>query len=127
MVEVMIIRPEQEVGMGCCGGICSDRDGLIHMQDEFKHHEDDREALGKLYQETEREYGDLVQITFLDPRNVLAIFLYFLKQVKERHLSLIKAGKYILFHMKYNAIFINGKLVEDHEAYKRKLQAEAGG
>lgn len=122
MVEVMIIRPEKEIGMGCCGGVCSDKDGLVHMEDEFKHHDQDRERLGQLYQKTMNEYGDRVNVTFIDPRNVLAIGIYFMKQVKEKNITFFKAFRHLLFHMKYNAVFINGKLTENLNDYDTQLR-----
>lgn len=122
MVEVMIIRPEKEIGMGCCGGVCSDKDGLVHMEDEFKHHDQDRERLGQLYQKTMNEYGDRVNVTFIDPRNVLAIGIYFMKQVKEKNITFFKAFRHLLFHMKYNAVFINGELTENLNDYDTQLR-----
>jgi hypothetical protein len=122
MIEVMIIRPEKEIGMGCCGGVCSDEDGFIHMEDEFKHHDEDREQLGKLYQQTLNDYGDQVQITFLDPRNVLAIGMYFFKQAKERRISFSASLRHFFFHMKYNAIFVNGKMVKGLNDYHTQLR-----
>lgn len=122
MIEVMIIRPEKEVGMGCCGGICSDPDGLVDMKDEFKHHDDDREKLRKMYQQTHEKYGELVQIGYLDPRNLLAMIVYFAKHVKKGDISILRAVHSTLFHIKYNAIFINGQFVEQQD-YEAKVES----
>ncbi|ARI76487.1 hypothetical protein [Halobacillus mangrovi] len=122
MVEVMILRAEKEIGMGCCGGVCSDKDALVHMEDEFKHHDEDRQNLGELYRKTMTDYGDQVEITFLDPRNVLAITVYFLKQVKERQISPFTACRHFFFHMKYNAIFVNGRMVDGLNDYHTQLR-----
>ncbi|UOR11036.1 hypothetical protein [Halobacillus amylolyticus] len=113
MVEIMIIRAEKEIGMGCCGGICGD--GFIEMKDEFKHHDPDRQLMGEFYRRLEATYGDQILINFLDPRNIFAIGMYFMKQVKDRHIPLFKAIKHFSLHIKYNAVFINGKYTEDLE------------
>ncbi|QAS53665.1 hypothetical protein [Halobacillus litoralis] len=121
MFEIMIIRPEKEIGMGCCGGVCSDPDGLVHMEEEFKHHDEDRRRLGVLYQKTMEEYED-VHISYLDPRNLLAIAAYFFKHIKRGNVPLLKALHSMLFHMKYYAVFIDGKYVKNESEYKLMLQ-----
>ncbi len=123
MVEVMIIRPEKEVGMGCCGGICSDPEAFIHMDDEFKHHDDDRQRLGYLYQKTEQEYGEQVDVMFFDPRNLLAIALYFWKQGRWGRIRWLQALSHFVLHIRYNAIFINGHLVMNEGEYEKELKA----
>ncbi|MCA0984709.1 hypothetical protein LCL89_11695 [Halobacillus yeomjeoni] len=121
---MMIIRPEKEIGMGCCGGVCSDEDGLVHMEDEFKHHDEERMRLGEIYQRTLNEYGDRVDIIFLDPRNLLAILMYFVKQARKKQINKRTALKNILFHMKYGAIFINGRMTESFSDYERQLRIQ---
>ncbi|WP_226580690.1 hypothetical protein [Halobacillus litoralis] len=124
MVDVMMIRPEKEIGMGCCGGICSDPDGLIHMEDEFSHHDEDRRRLQVIYQTTNEQFGDEVDINFLDPRNLLAVFVYFTRHVKKRNITLVKALKYTVFHIKYNAVFIDGELVNSQADYEERLKTK---
>ncbi|WP_163527625.1 hypothetical protein [Halobacillus ihumii] len=114
MINLMIIRAEKEIGMGCCGGICGD--GFIKMTDEFKHHDQDRLLMGKFYRNMKQTYGENISITFLDPRNILAIGVYFLQQVKDRHITAMEAVKHFTLHIKYNAVFINGKLTENLES-----------
>ncbi|UOQ45610.1 hypothetical protein MUN89_06625 [Halobacillus salinarum] len=122
MIEVMIVRPEKEIGMGCCGGICSDQDGLVNMDNEFSHHDDDRSYLGELYLQTKEKYGSRVHVTFVDPRNLLAIFTYFLLEVKKRHIPFSAACLRFLKDIKYNAIFINGTLVDEPDTYHHYIQ-----
>ncbi|WP_079528716.1 hypothetical protein [Halobacillus hunanensis] len=114
MIHLMIIRAEKEIGMGCCGGICGD--GFIKMADEFKHHDQDRLLMGEFYRNMKQTYGENISITFLDPRNILAIGVYFLQQVKGRYITMMEAVKHLTLHIKYNAVFINGKLTENLES-----------
>ncbi|WP_431802788.1 hypothetical protein [Halobacillus andaensis] len=107
MVKIIMLRAEREIGMGCCGGVCGE--GFIEMKDEFKHHEADRQRLGKLYQVLTEKYGDQVHITYLDPRNMFAILIYFGKQWKNKQISLLQLIRNLFLHMKYNAVFVNGK------------------
>ncbi|MCP3027385.1 hypothetical protein [Halobacillus sp. A5] len=110
MVEIMILRAEKEIGMGCCGGVCGE--GFIEMRDEFKHHEKDRIQLGELYQYLSTKFGDQIQITYLDPRNVLIIGAYFIKQWRKGHITFLHAFNNVTRQIKYNAIFVNGKYSE---------------
>ncbi|WP_173918392.1 hypothetical protein [Halobacillus sp. Marseille-Q1614] len=111
MVEVMIIRAEKEIGLGCCGGICSD--GFVEMKDEFAYLDEDRQRLGVLYRKLNDQYKSQLHITFLDPRNLLAIQHYFYKHVKQGNLSIIEALKNLLLRVKYYAVFINGHYAEE--------------
>ncbi|MFC7060882.1 hypothetical protein [Halobacillus seohaensis] len=115
MVEIMIIRAEKEIGMGCCGGICEE--GIVNMSNEFKHHDDDREQMGQLYQRLDEKYGEQIHITFLDPRNLFALAGYFIKQVKNHHISPLEALKNFSSHIRYNALFINGQYSEKSQNY----------
>ncbi|MFG6147142.1 hypothetical protein [Halobacillus sp. B23F22_1] len=110
MVEVVIIRPEKEIGMGCCGGVCGE--GFIEMKDEFNHHDEDRQRMGELYRALSNQFGNQIEITYVDPRNLFAIALYFIKQLKYRHITLIEAAENLIRHIKYNAVFVNGKYSE---------------
>ncbi|MCP3030973.1 hypothetical protein LF817_06410 [Halobacillus sp. A1] len=120
MVEIMILRAEKEVGMGCCGGICGE--GLVEMKDEFSHHDEDRLKLGELYQELKEKHGDKVNISFLDPRNIIAIGFYFLKQTKQKNISILEGMNNFIFQMKYNAVFINGKHSEHEQDYDTLIE-----
>ncbi|MFQ3545487.1 hypothetical protein Q7A53_15495 [Halobacillus rhizosphaerae] len=122
MVEVLIIRPEKEIGMGCCGGICDDEDGLVSMKDAFNHHKEDRENLGNLYNKTRDKYGNEVSVTFVDPRNLLAISVYFVKRIRNRHISLAEAIKHILLDIKYNAVFVDGTRTDNLSNYDQLIQ-----
>ncbi|MBX0357567.1 hypothetical protein [Halobacillus sp. Nhm2S1] len=121
MKEIMIIRPEKEIGMGCCGGICSDDDGFIDMKEEFKHHDQDREKLGEWYRDNQ---GEGIHVDYVDPRNLLAILVYFIKHVKAGHVSIWSALRSIFFRMRYNSLFINGKWIENKEgeAWKKSFR-----
>ncbi|WP_406944737.1 hypothetical protein ACJA3J_17425 [Halobacillus sp. SY10] len=121
MKEIMIIRPEKEIGMGCCGGICSDDDGFINMKEEFKHHDQDREKLGEWYRDNE---GEGVQVDYVDPRNLVAILLYFIKHLKRGNISIGNAFRSVLFRMRYNSMFINGRWIENKEgeAWRRSFR-----
>ncbi|MFD1019758.1 hypothetical protein [Thalassobacillus hwangdonensis] len=115
MVEIIVLRPEKEIGMGCCGGLCGDRDGLINMENEFAHHDDSRLRLGEWYRSMTDLYGEKVDITFIDPRNTLAILMYFGIQVKRGNVTAWRALRHVLMDMKYDAIFMNGRLTSNEE------------
>lgn len=107
--DVMIIRPEKEIGMGCCGGICSDPDAFVHMEDAFAHHDKGREMLGEWYRRIVMGQENEWKVDDVDPRNLLAIVVYFAKHVKAGNISVFRALRSILFRMKYYTLFINGE------------------
>lgn len=122
MIEIMMIRPEKEIGMGCCGGICEDEGALINMKNEFNHYDSERKRLGQLYRETMDAYQDQVTITYFDPRNILAIGGYFFKQILKRQINVMEAFRCLFVKMKYGAIFVNGKFVDNENEYVEKTQ-----
>jgi hypothetical protein len=107
--DVMIIRPEKEIGMGCCGGICSDPYGFVHMESEFEHHDKGREKLGEWYRNNVIGQENEWKVNYVDPRNLLAIVVYFAKHVKAGNISFLSAFQSLLFRMKYYTLFINGE------------------
>ncbi|MEQ6388563.1 hypothetical protein RZN22_04460 [Bacillaceae bacterium S4-13-58] len=94
------------------------------MKDEFAYMEKDRANLGELYLQTNSQFGDEVGITFLDQRNLLSILFYFFHQVKKKKIGLISALKNIFFHLKLNAVFINGKYLKNLENYDTLILEE---
>ena len=112
--DVMIIRPEKEIGMGCCGGICSDEDGFVNMKEEFEHLDKDRERLGEWYRQQVMGQENEWKVDYVDPRNLLAIVMYFAKHVKSGNISIFSAFRSILFRMRYNALFIDGEWKQEN-------------
>lgn len=92
------------------------------MSDQFNHHNEDRRKMGELYLETEAKYGENVSITFLDPRNIFAIIIYFFQHARRGNISLREAVVHVFMHVKFNAIFVNGYYVKDKENYNRYLK-----
>ncbi|MCA1021231.1 hypothetical protein [Halobacillus litoralis] len=120
MVDVLMIRAEKEIGMGCCGGICSDPDGLIHMEDEFSHHDEERRELQQLYQKT-LDIDPEIHVQFIDPRNLLGIAAYFLQQHCRGSISLRQGAASLLLHIKYRAVFVNGEYIGSLDRYEERL------
>lgn len=91
------------------------------MSDQFKHHDEDRIRLGELYRYTEEKYGSHVSVTFLDPRNLLAIAGYFMQHARRKHISIREAITNFSLHVKFDAIFINGRYLKNIEQYDHQI------
>lgn len=84
------------------------------MTDSFDDNRKERQELGYLYRHTKDKFGDKVDIIYLDPRNLLMIYFYFMKHVKKGNIKLGIAILHLLMHLKRGAIFINGVYVKDN-------------
>ncbi|MBN8235293.1 hypothetical protein JF544_08515 [Halobacillus kuroshimensis] len=120
MIDVMMMRAEKEIGMGCCGGICSDPDGLINMEDEFSHHDEERKKLQQLYLKT-LEIDPDINIQFMDPRNLLAAAAYFWQQQRRGRIPRRRALTSLLLHSTYGAVFVNGEYIASAGRYEERL------
>lgn len=120
MIDVMMMRAEKEIGMGCCGGICSDPDGLINMEDEFSHHDEERKNLQQLYLMT-LEIDPDINIQFIDPRNLLAAAAYFWQQQRRGRITRRRALASFLLHSTYGAVFVNGEYTASAGRYEERL------
>ncbi|TFB15078.1 hypothetical protein E3U55_12560 [Filobacillus milosensis] len=89
------------------------------MSDEFKHLEGSRNQLGELYVNWKEKYGDQISINYVDPRNTSMIASYLFKQRKKGNISLFDAIKHLLFHVKLDAIFVNGYYLENKDDFDK--------
>ncbi|MFG6121176.1 hypothetical protein [Thalassobacillus sp. B23F22_16] len=87
------------------------------MSDDFKHHEQDRIDMGRIYRQILIDYGDKVNIIFLDPRNLLSIAGYFITQANKGNISWLEGLSHFFLHIKFNAIFIDGQYLRDSNNY----------
>ncbi|UII58474.1 hypothetical protein LS684_23070 (plasmid) [Cytobacillus spongiae] len=92
------------------------------MEQDFTHHQKERVSLGELYRESIDTYGEKVSIIYCDPRNFLSIFIYFIRQAGRKKLPLHKVAFSILFHIKREAIFINGHFLKEKREYHPAIQ-----
>ncbi|GEL77120.1 hypothetical protein [Tenuibacillus multivorans] len=89
------------------------------MSDEFKHLEKGRSELGEFYLELKEQYGDEVSITYMDPRNISMIVGYLVKQKQKGRIAWLDILKHLCFHVKLNAIFINGYYLENTDDFDK--------
>ncbi|MBN8193112.1 hypothetical protein JI667_13250 [Bacillus sp. NTK074B] len=87
------------------------------MKHDFSHHDHERRLLGRLYCETAEKYGEAVSIIYCDPRNMLTIVYYMGRQVRRKGIPFFTACYSVLFHIKREAIFINGHYLRDKQSY----------
>lgn len=82
----------------------------------------ERQSIGRIYRKITEEYGEKVTIQFVDPRNLLFIWIYFFQQIRRNNISILNMLKNIYFHIKINAVFINGIYVKDHLEYDKIIE-----
>ncbi|WP_028782943.1 hypothetical protein [Thalassobacillus devorans] len=92
------------------------------MSEEFKHHDKDRKDMGEIYRQTLIDYGDKVDISFLDPRNLLSIAAYFIKHIKAGNITSWEGFTHFFLHIKFNAVFINGRYLKDFNNYDKLIK-----
>ncbi|MBW3114430.1 MULTISPECIES: hypothetical protein [Bacillaceae] len=92
------------------------------MKHDFSHHDHERSLLAGLYCETAEKYGEAVQIIYCDPRNMLSIVYYMGRQVWRKQIPFFTACYSLLFHIKREAIFINGHYLSDKRMYHATIQ-----
>jgi hypothetical protein len=91
------------------------------MPATFKDAKLERENLGSLYRELDRKYGERITIFYLDPRNIIIMFSYFLKNTVRKKISVSEAIKG-LYNVKREAIFVDGKFVKNAKECNRLIE-----
>ena len=92
------------------------------MKETFKENRMERELIGRFYRKINQEYGEKVNVQFVDPRNLLFIWIYFFQQIKRNNISFLRMLKNVYFHIKRDAVFINGTYVENHLRYDKIIE-----
>lgn len=104
--EIMVIRMTPQVGGDCCGGLADDE--FICMSDTFVDVRAEMEQIGVVYRRIHQQYGDEIDVTYLDPRNNFAILGYLLRRWKGRFIHFPEFCKSLFFGIRRGAFFYNG-------------------
>ena len=110
--SVILIR-EWETQMsssGCCGRL--EGDFLVQQGGErcFPERRSAMEAMGPLYRDLRTRYGDALEITVVDPRNLISVLALLVRDTRAHGISILSALG-TLFRIKLNTVVVNGRLI----------------
>ena len=109
--SVILIR-EWETQMsssGCCGRL--EGDFLLQRGERcFPERRAVMEAMGPLYRDLRSRYGAALEITVVDPRNLISVIALLLRDARAHHVGILDALR-TLFRLKVNTVVVNGRLL----------------
>ena len=109
--SVILIR-EWEMQMsssGCCGRL--EGDFLVQRGERcFPERRAVMEAMGPLYRDLRARYGDKLEITVVDPRNLISVIALLVRDARAHRVGILDALR-TLFRLKVNTVVVNGHLL----------------
>jgi hypothetical protein len=68
------------------------------------------EAMGPLYRDLRSRYGDDLEITVVDPRNLISVLALLVRDTRAHGLGILSALG-TMFRIKLNTVIVNGRLI----------------
>jgi hypothetical protein len=94
---------------GCCGRL--EGDFLMQGGERcFPERRSAMEAMGPLYRDLRSRYGSAVEITVVDPRNLISVVPLLIRDAHAHGIGLLEALR-TLFRIKMNTVVVNGRLL----------------
>lgn len=109
--SVILVREweQQMSSSGCCGRL--EGDFLAPGgQRCFPERRDIMERMGPLYRELRSRYGDDIEVTVVDPRNMVTMFSLLARDVRA-HGTPIRDVLSTLFRYSVTSVIVNGRLI----------------
>ena len=113
MHRIILVREwdSQTAASGCCGRL-GGADNELGDPDTYKHNRDEMEKMGKVYRALREElFDEEVEMTVVDPRNMVWLIPSVLKDARKRGLSIRETFKQINKGVSYNAVILDGKVL----------------
>jgi len=109
--SVILIREweSQMSSSGCCGRLGGD---FLEQRGErcFPERRAAMEAMGPLYRDLRSRYGDDLEITVVDPRNLISVLALLVRDTRAHGLGILSALG-TMFRIKLNTVIVNGRLI----------------
>jgi len=94
---------------GCCGRL--EGDFLVQRGERcFPERRSAMEAMGPLYRDLRSRYGTAVEITVVDPRNLISVVALLMRDVRAHGVGILSVLG-TLFRIKLNTVIVNGRLI----------------
>ena len=94
---------------GCCGRL--EGDFLVQRGERcFPERRSAMEAMGPLYRDLRSRYGAAVEITVVDPRNLISVVALLMRDVRAHGVGILSVLG-TLFRIKLNTVIVNGRLI----------------
>ncbi|WP_349409621.1 hypothetical protein [Pseudalkalibacillus sp. SCS-8] len=100
------------------------------MKEQFEDDLDEMRETGKIYQLVGERFGDRVNVTFVDPRNILTIMSFMFRHLMKREIGIGAMLKNTFWGSRRGAMFLNGHWINQNtqtdEEIINTLQQELG-
>lgn len=113
MHRVILVREwdSQTAASGCCGRLGGENNELGDP-DTYRHNREEMEKMGKVYRAVREEFFDEeVEMTVVDPRNMVWLIPSVLKDARKRGLSISETLRNVTRGVSYNAVIFDGKVL----------------
>jgi hypothetical protein len=134
--RILLVREWDSQGGGCCGGGLSGGDCDVGHPDSFARSRPLMETMGGIYRTLRRELpSDTIEITVVDPRNMVWLIPTLLRDGRRRGLAAGELWRQLNLGMRNGAIVVDGRALSalDYpdpdgavDAVLRELAAAAG-
>ena len=113
MHRIILVREwdSQTAASGCCGRLGGENTELGDPS-TYKHNRDEMEKMGAVYRALREDlFDEEVDMTVVDPRNMVWLIPSVLKDARKRGLSIRETLKQINRGVSYNAVILDGKVL----------------
>jgi hypothetical protein len=111
--RIILVREwdSQTAASGCCGRLGGENTELGDA-DTYRHNRDEMEKMGAVYRALREDlFDEEVEITVVDPRNVVWLVPSVLRDARKRGLSIREVFRQINRGVSYNAVILDGKVL----------------
>ena len=112
--RIILVREwdAQVTGSGCCGKLGGQNDDLLGDPTVFAQSRSEMERMGAVYRALrEKLFDEDVEITVVDPRNMVWLIPAVLRDARRRGLSARETWRGVRRGVSYNAIIVDGKVL----------------
>jgi hypothetical protein len=111
--RIILVREwdSQTAASGCCGRLGGENTELGEA-DTYRHNREEMEKMGAVYRALREDlFDEEVEITVVDPRNVVWLIPSVLRDARKRGLSVRETFRQINRGVSYNAVILDGKVL----------------
>ncbi len=113
MHRIILVREwdSQTAASGCCGRLGGEGTELGNS-DTYQHNREEMEKMGAVYRALREDlFDEEVEMTVVDPRNMVWLIPSVLRDARKRGLSIRETFKQINKGVSYNAVILDGKVL----------------